>query len=95
MNNDEEIRKVLNTMYDISNRLIIVEIEDPQKTGGIPEILNKYLYTEYLKDAGRYFLNFEKFKKIIDSNFKNKCVINYLSFKNILGNYMIAIIEKR
>ena len=95
MNNDKEIRKVLNAMYYISNRLIIVEIEDPQKTGGIPEILNKYLYTEYLKDAGRYFLNFEKFKKIIDSNFKNKCTINYLSFKNILGNYMIAIIEKR
>lgn len=95
MNNDEEIIKLLNSMYDISNKLVIVEIEDPKRVGGISKLLNKYLYSDYLKDAGKYFLSFCKFKRIIDYNFKKKCNISYLSFKNVLGNYMIAVIEKR
>lgn len=95
MNNDEEIMTLLNNMYDISNKLVIVEIEDPKKVGGVSKLLNKYLYMDYLKDAGKYFLSFCKFKRIIDNNFKDKCNISYLSFKNILGNYMIAVVEKR
>ncbi len=95
MNNDEEIIKLLNSMYDISNKLVIVEIEDPKSVGGISKLLNKYLYSDYLKDAGKYFLGFCKFKRIIDNNFKKKCNISYLSFKNVLGNYMIVVIEKR
>ena len=50
---------------------------------------------DYLKDAGKYFLSFCKFKRTIDNNFKDKCNISYLSFKNVLGNYMIAVVEKR
>lgn len=95
MNNDEEINTLLNNMYSISNKLVIVEIEDPKKVGGFSKILNKYLYIDYLKDAGKYFLSFCKFKRVIDNNFKDKCNISYLSFENVLGNYMIAVIEKR
>ena len=95
MNNDDEIIALLNNMYNISNKLVIVEIEDPKKVGGISKILNKYLYVDYLKDAGKYFLSFCKFKRIIDNNFKDKCNISYLSFRNVLGNYMIAVVEKR
>lgn len=95
MDNDDEINRLLNNMYEIANKMIIVEIEDPKKVGGIPKLLNKYLYCNYLKDAGKYYLSFCKFKKIIDNNFKDKCNISYLSFKNVLGNYMIAVIEKR
>ncbi len=95
MNNDEEIKALLNNMYDISNKLVIVEIEDPKKVGGVSKILNKYLFMDYLKDAGKYFLSFCKFKRTIDNNFKDKCNISYLSFKNVLGNYMIAVVEKR
>ena len=95
MNNDDEIIALLNNMYNISNKLVIVEIEDPKKVGGISKILNKYLYVDYLKDSGKYFLSFCKFKRMIDNNFKDKCNISYLSFKNVLGNYMIAVVEKR
>ena len=95
MNNDEEIKAILNNMYNISNKLVIVEIEDPKKVGGVSKLLNKYLYMDYLKDAGKYFLSFCKFKRIIDNNFKDKCNISYLSFRNVLGNYMIAVVEKR
>ena len=43
MNNDDEIIALLNNMYNISNKLVIVEIEDPKKVGGISKLLNKYL----------------------------------------------------
>ena len=95
MNNDEEIKALLNNMYDISNKLVIVEIEDPKKVGGVSKIRSKYLVMDYLKDAGKYFLSFCKFKRTIDNNFKDKCNISYLSFRNVLGNYMIAVVEKR
>lgn len=95
MENDEEIRVLLNSMYNISKKLVIVEIEDPYVVGGIPRFLNKYLYVGFLKDAGELFLDFKKFKNIIDDNFNNKCNVSYFSFKNILGNYMIAVVEKR
>lgn len=95
MRNDKEICKLLNNMYGISKKMVIVEIENPKNIGGMSEFLNKYLYNNYLKDRGNYFLSFYKFKKIIDNNFRKKSDISYLSFKNVLGNYMIAIIEKR
>lgn len=79
-----------NSFLEASNKLYI-----SQPVGGLSKILNKYLYSKYLDDAGKYYLNFCKFKKIINNNFKNRCNISYLSFKNILGNYMIAVIEKR
>ena len=75
--------------------MIVVEIEDPKITGGMPRFLNKYLYIKYLKDAGKKFLSFCKFKSLIDNKFSDKANISYLTFENILGKYMIAVIEKR
>ena len=75
--------------------ILHIEIENPKVTGGLPKILNKYLYTKYLKDAGKEFLNFEIFKEIIDQNFNDKSNVSYLTFENILGKHMIAVIEKR
>ena len=95
LKNTNEINLALNNLYKISNKIIIVEIENPKVTGGLPKILNKYLYTKYLKDAGKEFLNFEIFKEIIDQNFNDKSNVSYLTFENILGKYMIAVIEKR
>ena len=95
LNDEEQLTKTLNNIYRISKKIIIVEIEDPKETGGVPKFLNKYLYMKYLKDAGRRFLNFKEFKNTIDTCYSKKSNISYLSFENVLGKYMIAIIEKR
>ena len=79
MNNDDEIIALLNNMYNISNKLVIVEIEDPKKVGGISKILNKYLYVDYLKDSGKYFLSFCKF-------FSPNKLINLLFILNLSLN---------
>lgn len=94
MNDNDEIIQLFNNMYNISNKIIIVEIVDPKATGGLSKFLNTFLYVKYLKDSGKNYLTFPKFKKLIDDNFNN-CDINYLNFENILGKYMIAVIEKR
>ena len=58
-----------------------------------PKFLNTYLYTKFLKDVGRCYLNEIQLKNIINNKFKN-CKIEYHKFVNVLGEYMIAKIVK-
>ena len=95
LDGEKELKGALQNLKRIAHKIIVVEIEDPKVTGGFPKFLNKYLYIKYLKDAGKKFLNFKVFKKSIDSVYNDECNISYLTFENVLGKYMIAIIEKR
>ena len=94
MNNLTNINNVLRFLDKISNEIIIIEISDPKQYKGLPRFLNKFLYTKFLRDVGNSYLNEEQFKRIIDNNFQNH-KINYQSFTNILGTYMIARISKK
>ena len=94
MNNISNINNALNFLDKISNSIIIVEIMNPREYKGLPKFLNKYLYTRFLKDVGNCYLNEEQFINIINSNFRNH-VIEYNTFKNILGTYKIAKITKK
>ena len=80
-------------LTNISNEIFIVEILDPQETGGLPKFLNTYLYTKFLKDVGRCYLNEVQLKNIIYNKFKN-CKIEYHKFVNVLGEYMVFKIVK-
>lgn len=92
MNNISNINNLLQFMKRISNDILIIEIEDPKKQGGLPKFLNKHLYTKFLKDAGTCYLSESEFKSIINKNF-NDMEVNYYSFENVLGKYMIAKIS--
>ena len=89
MNNLLCINNLLDTLKNISNEIVIVEILNPQETGGLPKFLNTFLYTKFLKDVGRCYLNETQFKSIISNRFK-ECKIEYHKFVNILGEYMVA-----
>ena len=95
LNSDENIIKFLNNLFKISNKIILVEIENPDIHGGLPKFWHKYLFRGFLKDAGHHFLDTSNFTNIINNTFGNNCNIEYFTFKNILGTYMISVIEKR
>ena len=95
LKNLDEYNVALKNMLKISKKCIVVEIENPQITGGFPKFLNKYLYIKFLKDAGKKFISSDEFKKVITDNFNDKYDIKFSTFENILGRNMIAIIEKR
>lgn len=94
MSSVTNINNILKFLDRISNEIVIVEILDPKQTKGLPKFLNKFLYTKFLKDVGNSYLNEEQFKNIINSNFQ-KDEIDYNSFTNVLGTYMIAKITKK
>lgn len=94
MNNISNINNALKFLDRISNTIIIVEIMNPKEYKGLPKILNKYLYTKFLKDVGNCYLNEEQLKNIINNNFK-KSDIEYKTFKNILGTYKIVKITNK
>ena len=93
MSNLTNINNMLNFLNKISNQIIIVEISNPKESKGLPKFLNKYLYTKFLRDVGNCYLNEEQFKTIISTKFK-KCKIEYQTFTNVLGTYMVAKITK-
>ena len=94
MNNVSNINSLLQFIKKISNEIIIIEIEDPKRQGGLPKFLNKYLYTKFLKDAGTCYLSESEFKTLINNNFSDM-KINYYSFENILGKYMIVRVSSK
>lgn len=94
MNDVNAINNMLSFLNRVSKEeILIIEICNPKETGRLPKILNKRLYVNFLKDVGNCFLNESQFKKVIEDNFTNH-KIEYSSFTNILGTYMIAKIEK-
>ena len=82
-------------MERIAKKLIIVEIENPSIVGGFSKILNKYWYMKFLKDVGGAYLSEQQFQLIINNAFSKKHNIKFQKFENIMGKYMIAIIEER
>lgn len=93
MNNLTNINKMLNFLDKISNEIVIVEIANPKEYKGLPRFLNKYLYSKFLRDVGNCYLNEDQFKNILNNKFKGYD-IEYHTFTNILGTYMIAKISK-
>ena len=57
--------------------------------------VNPTLNIKYLKDVGGAYLSYEQFCLIINNTFSSKYNIKYQVFENIMGKYMIAIIEKK
>lgn len=95
MPNKKTLISLLKSMARISDKIIIIEIEDPAIKGGIAKWLNKYWYIKFLKDVGGAYLSEQQFKIIIKDVFSEKYNIEFKIFENVMGKYMISIIEKK
>ncbi len=95
MKNKETMLNLLLSSFNVSKKLIIIEIENPKITGGFSKILNKYWYMKFLKDVGGAYLDESQFRTLINKTFNKKAEIKYHRFRNITGNYMIAEIYKK
>ncbi|NUQ57585.1 MAG: methyltransferase domain-containing protein [Candidatus Paceibacter sp.] len=85
--------KAIDNLKKISKQLIIVDIDDPKNYSFLSKIWNFY-YKHVLGDCGKYFLSFEKFKKIID--FKTTNEKRRLGVANtVKGRYFFISIEKQ
>lgn len=93
MNSKEKMIGILQFMDKISKQIVIIEISNPQKQKGLPKFLNKYLYTKFLKDSGHCYIDEGEFRELIESTLTNHR-ITYSNFENILGNFMVAKIER-
>ena len=94
MPNKKTLISVLESMYKVSKKIIIVEIEDPKQLGGFPLWLNQRWFIGFLKDVGGAYLSKSEFSIIINKVFKDKANVEINEFRNIMGRYMIAKITK-
>lgn len=94
MPNKETLINTFESMFYVSKRIVVVEIEDPKLTGGFAKWLNKNYFIGFLKDVGGAYLSEEDFKTIITNIFQNRAKIEFSKFENIMGRYHIAVIDK-
>jgi len=94
MQSKDDLLMILESMFTVSKNILIVEIEDPTKTGWFPKWLNRCYYQGFLKDVGVTYLEETHFRNIINQQFKNRAKIKFANFRNIQGNYLIAKINK-
>lgn len=74
-------------LLQISNQLVIVDIEDPRNSSIRARIWNWY-YRIFLGDRGDYFLNFNDFRTLLSVP-KGKFILGKI--QTIKGNYMYGI----
>lgn len=95
MPSKDHLKSLFKSLSRVAKNILIIEIEDPRITGGIPYLLNRYWYQKFLKDVGGYYQSFETFSQIIKENFQKTHHITFDSFRNIQGNYLIAEIKRK
>lgn len=93
MTSKKDMQNLLEWMFSIGHKIIIIEIERPKETGRFPHILNKYRYIWFLKDVGWAYLSQKEFEIVLYDLFKDRAEIKFSYFRNIQGKYMIAEIE--
>lgn len=86
----EQQSKLLQKLSDLSNQLIVIDIEDPRQTSVLAKIWNWY-YLHFLGDQGKSFLNRVEFRSLIEKNIHNKKLI-FRAIKTIKGDYLFASI---
>ncbi len=86
----ENQKNLISKLVQLSSQLIIVDIEDPQKTTLLAKVWN-YYYRMLLGDQGETFLTYNEFKEMIQSVVKNKKYI-VGKIKTIKGPYFYASI---
>lgn len=86
--NPEELDSFLSNARRLAKRVIILDIEDPKKNF-LARAWNSY-YRHFLKDQGGFFLDFEKFKKIICLYFGSKNC-SFTRVQTIKGPYILAV----
>ena len=94
MKNEKVLINMLNSIFEIAKKIVIVEIENPKEIGGFPYWLNEKWYKGYLKDVGTTYMVERQFKDLLLKTFQNRAEIKFDNLTNIMGKYMIAEIVK-
>lgn len=83
----------LQTLKRIAKKVIIIEIENPKKTGGIANLLHKYRYCGFLKDVWWAYLENNHFSAIINYIFGKTHNIEEWTFCTKQWKYFWSIIN--
>ncbi len=90
----EDLFGLFGSCLRVAKKIVIIEIEDPRKTGFFHKLLNKYWYSWFLKDVGGSYFDKEAFYSSVNEFFDQGVKIDFKEFSNIQGVYQIAIVTK-
>jgi len=89
-----EHKSLLQKLFSIGDKIIIVEIENPLECSLISYLWNFY-YKHFLHDNCTFFLTKEEFKNLIINCIDNSVKVSFDSVRTIKGNYLFAVIERK
>jgi ubiquinone/menaquinone biosynthesis C-methylase UbiE len=95
----EAIRTIENLIRVTKRKVVVVDFEDPRKTGWLPWTFNTY-YRYVLKDQGRNFLTDEEFHRLFEHELKDTLdkkgfVATINSERSAFGKTMWAVLEPK
>jgi len=93
MSNDKEVEIMLKNLRRLGKKIVIMDIENPNENL-IAKLWNIY-YIKFLDDKGGHFVNYSKFKEIVNNYFRSTHKMEFKRIKTIKGNYMMATILER
>lgn len=64
----------------MAKKIVIVEIENPQHTGGFAYWLHKHRYRGFLKDVGGAYIGLEQFHQLLTHAYGISHTIQYTKF---------------
>lgn len=88
-----KLLETLQTLKRIAKSIIIVEIENPQHTGGFAYWLHQIWYRWFLKDVWGAYLGKKQFHDLIEHAFGATHCIESTSFHTWQGTYLATIIS--
>lgn len=92
MHNEGEVNCLLESLQRVAKRILIVDIEDPRRSGLRARIYNLY-HTWFLGDQGKNFFSREEFSYLISSFYKGAINIRFDDLNTVRGRYLFASVE--
>ncbi|MFA6407437.1 MAG: methyltransferase domain-containing protein [Candidatus Paceibacterota bacterium] len=93
MNSKEEMFLLLESLKNVSRKLVIVDIENPRQSTKAAYVWNWY-YRKILGDQGGFFLSQEQFHNIIKGFFSHERV-KFGVIYTVKGRYLTAIVDSK
>jgi len=87
----DDLRLLLDNLKRVAQKIIIVEIQDPEKEGFCGRLRHKLIYMKYLKDEGKHFYDKKAFENVLVKKFGANN-ISFKYFSTIRGVYMMAVV---
>lgn len=85
---------LMQRMQSVSDRVVVVEVEDPQHGSAFPKYLNKYWYRGFLGEVAENYLSGDEFRKVVLGSLNNDFEVEFQKINSLMATFSVAILKR-